>query len=234
MSYPDSSSTVAPSRLSCPSCPVIPIISSSGCPISYPGCTNPTAFAGCLIRAFLSRLSCLGYRVPAVLFQYSWRQFTYPCCPVLAFMSWPSSPPLPVQASLSAGLFQLDLSRLPCPIVRPLSCTRCPGWTVLSWSSCHAYPFRLSCPGFPVLAVMFLPFCPLFSVLLVYPNRRLRLSCRGFPVPAALSPFPCLHCPFPVVFAPAFCPQISSSLCPVFAGTFSLSCHICFVLDALF
>jgi hypothetical protein len=130
------------SKMSCPRCPVQDVLSKTSCPDS----------------SVLSRLSCLNYAlVPVALPR------PHGPLPDTTLMSWQSCHLSPFQAHLSrlpACLSQLSslnrrsysipviLSLLSCPCCHILAVL--PLFPILAVLSCVS--FRLSCPGFPVLA----------------------------------------------------------------------------------
>ncbi len=166
------------SRLSCPGCPVPAVLSRlscNSCPVSAVPLPNP--------NPFLSQIS-------------------YPCCHVVASLSF--------EANLSW------LSCIVCPAVGALLRLSCqeffrlhrPVHAVVLWKSCplpvlavfsfwpvpavpsqHTCP-QLSCPCCYVLTILscmsFFPRCPVLPPVLT------QLSCPGWPIVAAGWPRPCL------------------------------------------
>jgi hypothetical protein len=141
-----------------------------------------------------------------------------PCCHVLTVLSCLVSP---FQGDRSGRLFKTARSRLSCPCGVPsrLPCHGCPATVV---------PSRLLCLSCHVLAVMFLPSCPLFPVLAVLSNCHLRLSllaaCPCCPVLSLLSPLFCPICPVPAVLLQQYFHQISCRRSPVFSVMSWLPC----------
>ncbi len=112
----------------------------------------------------LSRLSCPGCLVPTVM---SWLsclkclvpQLSFHHCHFFAVKSWPSGP--------SIRSSKTDLSRPTCQAdLSRWTCPGCPVLDVLFWISCNGCPATLSHPGCSVLAVMWSSF-PIFHVLAV-------------------------------------------------------------------
>jgi hypothetical protein len=102
-------------------------------------------FIQVIYPAELSSPTCLSCPVPVV-----WSQMSRSRCPVLTCLSCPGCP-------VPSVLFQL-----PSPS-NPVHSS--PGTTVMSWQSCHPYPFqahlfRLTFPDCPVLTVLSWLSCP--------------------------------------------------------------------------
>jgi hypothetical protein len=123
----------------------------------------------------LSRISCLGWPFPPVLFQLS-----FPGCPDLAFLSQLSCHGCSVPIVLSRLLF-----------------SRCPVHSVKLWLSCPLFPFIvfLYQPSSPaVLSWLACAGCPIQVLLcwLFYPGSHASLPC---PCCNILSPDHPLSCP---------------------------------------
>ncbi len=177
-------------RLSCHSCHFSVVLSY--CP----------AFC-CHVLAVLSSVSYPGCAIPTL----------FSGCPQLTCFHCPGRPSLSVLSRLTC---QDDLSRLTSPgchvsLSHPMSCSRCPVSTVLSWLSSSS---QLSFPSCHVLAALSSLSC------LVHPDNLLRLSRLGFPVLAVLSRLSHPGCPvlialFLFVFFPAALSYVSCPSCTI-------------------
>jgi hypothetical protein len=148
-------------------CPGFPVkdtyqagLSSPTCPrLSCPSCLVPDFCHRCPVADVLTLPGC---PVPAVLFQLPSSGNFVNSSPDSAVISWQIVPSvlsrLPCPADLSGRPVQSEQSRLSCPgyplllsVLAVLSERPCPRYPI---STATVFPFRLSCPKCPVLAVM--------------------------------------------------------------------------------
>jgi hypothetical protein len=129
--------TVVPSRLPCPSCPVLAVM-------FWPALSSLSCAAVLSLKSFLAILSRLSSPGPH-------SRPSCPLCPVPTVLSLKSCPSCPAPELLAPAL----LYPLSCPSCHVwLSCRlSCPGW--LSRLHCQAGLSRLTYPGYPVRVVMF-------------------------------------------------------------------------------
>jgi hypothetical protein len=173
----------------------------------------------------LTRLSCPGCPVPAVLFQVPCPGHLVHCTPDTTIMSWQPCHLCPFQVHLFRLTCWAELLRMSCPdCFVPIVHSRMSGSGCLvqvtlsqrSSLSCHScsIPDFLSYSSSPVLAVMFWPFCLFFLSWLYCP-----VFLPDFPVTILLSRLSCLSCPVLVVLYGCLVPAILSNLsytsCPV-------------------